>query len=62
MASITFKTKRLRVDLYAAGITVQQVADAAGVTRQTASNVLNGHYVNTKVIEAAQALLVNSKN
>jgi transcriptional regulator with XRE-family HTH domain len=54
---LTFKTKRLRVDLYAAGITVQQVADKANVSRITASNVLNGHYVNTTVIEAALELL-----
>lgn len=61
MAPKTFKTKRLQIDLYAKGITVQQVADRASVSRQTASQVLNGHYINMQVIEAAQQLIEESK-
>ena len=61
MATKTFQIKRLQIDLYANNITVQQVADKANVSRQTASNVLNGHYINMDVIEAAKTLIKESK-
>ena len=58
---VSFNSKSLKKKIWSAGITMQQIADKASVSRQTASNVINGHYVNQIVIEAAETLLNEAK-
>ena len=61
MASNTFQVKRLRRELWEANISMREVAERANVSRVTASNVINGHYINIEVVQAAQELLKESK-
>ena len=53
---------RLKVALHRAGITQQQVADAAGVVVPTVCHVLAGRAVSANVINTAKRLLAARQN